>query len=175
MRDPYITNLWLKWSLNRARKIAPKIQRDKFVKHSQDKQKRRCFQNQNTIVFSTTFSPQYHPVTNIVKKYLTILETDDTLSCMRSNSIKCAARRAMTIGNRVSPSLYTTKKETNQTWLSTNGSYKCGHTKCQFITVTKEFCSFSKPELSPFKSKHYINCNSQNIIYLINCGQCQLQ
>lgn len=35
----------------------------------------------------------------------------------------------------------------------------------------KEFCSFSKP----FKIKLHMNCNSKNIIYLLNCCQCQLQ
>lgn len=62
--------------------------------------------NTKAIVFSTPFSPQYGKIINIVKKYLPMLHTDDTMSQVLEHPVKFVARRAGTIRNIFSPSLF---------------------------------------------------------------------
>lgn len=58
------------------------------------------------------------------------------------------------------------------------GFYKCGHKicrACNHTTLTKTCKSTSDPSIPPFKIMSHINCNSKNVIYIIECIQCSLQ
>lgn len=88
------------------------------------------------------------------------------------------AKRAPTIGNRVSPSLFLDRGNRGQSWLSTVGFHKCGHhicKVCNFANVTKTFQPTSHMITRPFAIKNDISCNSKNIMYLITCMDCCIQ
>lgn len=95
-----------------------------------------------------------------------------------STQVRFVAKKANTVGNVVSPSLFPRVKNENTTWLSTNGFYKCGHSKCKacgFATVSKTFTSTSISNPHPLKTNGYLNCNTKWCIYLITCQECLLQ
>lgn len=129
--------------------------------------------SQVPLFFSTHFSPQYSEIIKIVKKYLPVLHVDETLSQVLETPVKFGARRACTIGNMVSPSLFPRNPDKRSTWLRTKSFFRCVLVKyraCSFASVTKTFRSFRNPELLA----DYINCNSRSIVYLINCQLCNL-
>lgn len=127
----------------------------------------------NIIYFYTTFS-QYHKITQIVRKYLPVPNSDEVMINVLQTLVKYVARKVTNIGNIVSPSLFPQINTNATTWLSTVGSHTCGHTKCKaycFAQVGNRFCSTSLPNLL----SSYIICNSKWIIYLITCQECRLQ
>lgn len=92
--------------------------------------------------------------------------------------IKCVAKRAGTICNIVSPSMFPKKSKSATSWLSTKGFHKCGHLKycaCNFPMVSSTFSSMSMPDQPSFDIDSYINCNSRNVIYMITCQECLIQ
>lgn len=130
------------------------------------------------LCFSTPYSPQFNSITNIVRKYLPILYADETMREVLSSSVKFEARKASTLGNVVSTSMFSRAFNENTTWLSTVGFFKCGHNKCKackFETVTNTFSSTSSPELHSFNVNSYINCNTKWVICLITCHIWSLQ
>lgn len=76
----------------------------------------------------------------MIKKYLPVLQVDDTLSHILDTPVKYVASRACTIGNRVYPSLFPKNQEKNSSWLAPKGFFIGGHGRCcacNFATVTK--------------------------------------
>lgn len=96
-----------------------------------------------------------------------------------SNPVQYVAKRACTIGNRVSPSTFPKDKQLSATsWLSTLGFHKCGHKickSCKFALTGKTFNSCSQPKNPAFNIRSFINCNTKNTIYMIFCEYCKLQ
>lgn len=128
------------------------------------------------MVFSTPFSKQYYDVVQIIKRYLPLLNGDETFKNILP--VKFVAKHAQTLGNAVSPSLFTSGSKHGDNWIHTSASFKCGYSwckACKFASVTKTFNSTPNPQASPFIIRNYINCNSKNIISLFTCEECQLQ
>lgn len=89
------------------------------------------------------------------------------------NSVRFVARKATTVWNMVSPSLFPKKKKDSTTWLSMLVFYRCGHNRClacEVTAVSKTFSSTSLPELPPFR-----NDSAKWVIYLITCQICSVQ
>lgn len=99
--------------------------------------------------------------------------------CLRSyKPVRYVAKRATTIGNIVSPSVFPRTKLGGTTWLSMKGFHRCGHSlckACQFACVGKTFSSTSIPNLLTFEIGSHINYNSKWIIYLTACKEFQVQ
>ena len=56
------------------------------------------------------------------------------------------------------------------------GSFKCGSSKCGIcknVRETDEFTSTSNNV--SYKINHHLNCNSNNVVYLLKCKVCNLQ
>lgn len=105
-----------------------------------------------------------------------VLQYDPALTDVLNNGFTCVAKKAPTLGQILSPSLFINKSSSQKTWLNQKGSFKCGHTRCICCTVmdiTNQIISYSNQ--SKFNVKQYINCNTHNIIYLVSCDQCKLQ
>lgn len=105
-----------------------------------------------------------------------MLGLDCTKQQIFQNPVKFVAKKASSIGNIVSPSLFLSDMKLNETWLNTQGFFKCGHHRCKacaHVTVTKEFTSFSTHKIYPIKQ--FINCNTKMFIYLISCTICRVQ
>lgn len=95
-----------------------------------------------------------------------------------SEPVKYVARRAWTIGNRVSPSAFQISTQT-PTWLSTKGFCKCGHSICKacgFANPNKSFAPTNvKYNQTSYDIKSFINCCTKNTIYYIECIGCHVQ
>lgn len=95
---------------------------------------------------------------------------DPLLKKVSDKGYKCAARRAPTIVEILSPSLFCSNTRKNTIWLQHRGSYKCGGNRCNccnFIVQSTQF--------DVFNINGYMNCNTSHVIYLILCTTCRLQ
>lgn len=126
------------------------------------------------IVFSTPFSPQYRDIIRIIQKYVPMLHADETMSDILTSPIKYISRRVCTVGNLVSPSVFSREEVEKKSWLSREKILAKCHA-CTFATVTKTFSSAPMQDRPPYNIASYINCNSKFIVYMISCTQCNLQ
>lgn len=127
----------------------------------------------SNLVFSTPFSVEFKSISNIIRKYLPILESDPMLSEILGQGCKIVAKKAPTIGNVLAPSLVQTERPVTHTWLNHPGCFKCGHricTCCKFIKVTDSFKSVITEQ--DYKIQYYINCNTTFVVYMITCNKC---
>lgn len=139
-------------ALNRDR---PSRLQEKWVKLGREDQTK-------PIVFSTAYSAEYTTICTIVKKYMPLLENDMGTETALKNGSLCVARRAPTLRQELSPSLYSDNLPNKPTWLQYKGSYPCGHKICICCTVMKVSDHVrSHSNGSSFAIKQYINCNSR--------------
>lgn len=132
--------------------------------------------NQPSITFSTQYSPQFPAICNIIKRYLPMLTSNDNLRATVDQGVRFVSRKAPTLGSTLSPSLFTTQISPNMTWLNTVGFHSCGHTHCLVcghIQKQKSFESYVTGQ--SYKLTRYMNCNTKNLIYIINCVACRKQ
>lgn len=86
--------------------------REKYNKVSSDNNKVRDI---SPIVFSTPFSLEYGQICSLVKKYMPILLFDPALENVFRAGYKCVARKAPTLGQELSPSLFVQPNKRIQT------------------------------------------------------------
>ncbi|OCT72143.1 hypothetical protein XELAEV_18035109mg [Xenopus laevis] len=128
------------------------------------------------IYFITRYSRQYKKIVKTVKKFLPILYADRDFCRALDPGIGCVARRAYTLGDSLSPSLFKETNNSKQDFLRHSGCFKCGHNRCvtcKYLKVSGEFTS--TVTTTTYKIKHYINCCSRGIVYLITCTKCGKQ
>lgn len=105
-----------------------------------------------------------------------MLHSDPALSVVLSEGVRYVSKNVQTIANIVYPSLICDTSKTQSTWLRYRGCFKCGSTRCICCVVTKVSDSFmSVVTGDAYKIKHYTNCNSTHVVYLVTCNQCQVQ
>lgn len=169
------------WVLNRA------LTRVKF----KDRHTLLCDKSQNNeshtstsrihtpIVFSTAFSSEFRDICNLVKKHIPMLMYDPALDNVFKAGFRCVAKKAPTLAQDLSPSSFTSHEGKNMiggTWLGYKGFVGCGHRICiccSFVKKTNKILSLASGEM--FNIQHYINCNSNNVICVINCEECKMQ
>lgn len=102
---------------------------------------------------------------------------DPSLKIALGAGYRCVARRAPTLGQTLSPSLFSqSDRRDDAGWIRYKGSVCCGHRVCiccSVIEKTNQIVSFTNN--MSFNISQYINCNSCNVIYVINCNSCRLQ
>lgn len=162
------------WTLTKAKaRVAHLNRQNLLVEHTHNT---RQTTQTNSLTFSTTYSRQFNNIVNIVKKHLPILSVENSLREVLDEGIRFVSRRAPTIANKVSPSMYRSVSSDRPTWLSTVGFFKCGHrncTACGFAKITRSFKSCSNG--NEYAIRSYINCNTKNVVYLVTCTACAVQ
>lgn len=159
------------WLLEQTHSKVLKMDREVLLQHKQGRDRQN-----KPVVFSTGYSIEYPQVCNIVKKYMPLLENDSSTEQVFKDGYKCVSRRASTLRNKLSPSLFCDSAPPKPTWLQHRGTYPCGHNICiccSVLTVSDRIQSYTNG--SNFVTNQYINCNSKNIIYLISCLKCKVQ
>lgn len=162
------------WSLTRAKNIVTTKRREDLLACSHKPKTDRPM----PLTFITTHSPHFNEIKNIINKYLPILMQDVDFSRILQEPVRFSTKRAPTIGDRVSPSLFPRPKQSQHTWLGTKGFYRCGHRvckACKHAAPGKCFASLSDTTLPPHTIGSYINCNTRNVVYSIECKSCHLQ
>ena len=162
--------------INRALSRASTIPRDSLLSNAHTSVKNThsaafC----DVPVFSTPYSSEFNGIKSIVNKYLPILYGDTTYQHILEKGIKTVSRRAPTLGSKLSPSLFQSHN-TSMNWLQFQGTFKCGTNGCRYCKLIKtgqhvHSCSSEKS----FPIKHFINCNTKFVIYVIGCSICKLQ
>lgn len=139
--------------------------------------KNKISPQKNPVTFSTTYSVEYPKICKIISKHIPNLLYDPSLSLALDAGYRCVARRAPTLGQNLSPSLFTTATpNATSNWLRYTGSVGCGHNICRCCTVMKKTSQIvSMTTGNTFKIYQHLNCNSSNIIYVIGCEKCKLQ
>lgn len=107
------------WTLKRASNIADKKDREVLLKYN--KKPSTPKKVDSPLVFSTTYSMEYDRICTIVKKHLPLIHLDPDLSNTLSAGFRCVARRAPTLSQSLSPSLFLSKPTNTPTWLQHTG------------------------------------------------------
>lgn len=76
-----------KWSLDRASKIVADIPRSKLMSPEQHVQ---SVEKEASVTFSTACSPQFHLITNTLRKYLPVLYAENTLKRILLQPVVCS-------------------------------------------------------------------------------------
>lgn len=100
-----------------------------------------------------------------------ILSHDPIYAKILSNGIKTVSFRDPTLGQTLSPSLYSSLCHPPY-WLQFKGSFRCGSNA---NTSRKVICIHSTATNEDFKSKSFIICNARFLVYIITCDLCSLQ
>lgn len=135
-----------------------------------EEKRNRNRKSKPTITFSTTFSLQYDQVVKIIKKHLPLLSVEKNMWEVLDKGVRFVSRRAPTLGNIISPSMFNSPSPLQTEWLKSVGFYSCGHKKCTacwHADISKTFLSLSNQ--TTYSIKIFINCNSRYVIYLITC------
>lgn len=115
-----------------------------------------------SVVFSTRFSNQFSNIKHIISQQLPILFSDPGYKGILSKGAKYVVKKALTVGNIVSPSLFTTKQEV-RTWLHTavlvSCFFKCNATRCSSCRYTEDLHFYH----TQFEWHHVLKLNSQLI------------
>lgn len=160
------------WSLNRAKNIVRKKSRSDLINPSTRKSINRPSTDKPTLVVE--YSSQFPQIKEIVDKYLPILMEDDALSEILRYGWQTVSRRPRTLGNILSPSFFSWKGQSH-TWLRQQGFYKCAYNPCKTCKYAFQCKEFKNSDEScTYKIKQFINCNSQNVVYVIRCEICKL-
>ncbi|OCT57287.1 hypothetical protein XELAEV_18003724mg [Xenopus laevis] len=173
MRDRFKERGYNSRSIQRAYTRAETTDRDILLTPQNKTHKKEFGQR---ISFITQYSRQYKKIVKTVKKFLPILYADRDFCKALDPGIGCVARRAYTLGDSLSPSLFKEKNSSKQDFLRHSGCFKFGHNRCvtcKYLKVSGEFNS--TVTTTTYKIKHYINCCSKGIVYLITCTKCGKQ
>lgn len=131
----------------------------------------KCKTN-SSLVFSTPYNSDFNKIKNIFFKHLPILKSDDKLSTILEEGVKMVAKKNRTLGNTLSPSLFSTRSQ-ERTWLSEKGFFKCSCARCGMCQYTLKTKTFPVTSISKvFNVSTFLNCNSHHVIYIIYCNQC---
>lgn len=170
-----------KWVLDKAITQAQKKDRSLLL---QDKNPTKnsvqpLTNSQTPLIFSTSFSTEFKDICALINKHIPMLMYDPSLENFFKAGFRCVAKRAPTLAQDLSTSLYVSYEGRNKiggNWLDYKGSTGCGHRVCICCSVikrTNKILSFTSG--NTYDIQQYINCNSNNVIYVINCEECRLQ
>lgn len=84
---------------------------------SQGMNKPKRFIGQNPVVFSTPCSIDYSRICNIVNQHLPVLSADAAMCEVLKDELRCVAKKAPTLGNKLCPSMILTSDEAKPCWL----------------------------------------------------------
>lgn len=123
------------------------------------------------VYFSTRYSTQSYAIRNIIKRNWDLIRSDETLQRVFPDSPVFSFRRAPTLGDKLVRS-HQPATET-VTWLPKvpNGTFKCGHcNQCDLVVKSK---GFTHPHtLQIYTTRHFINCKTTHVIYILSCSRC---
>ena len=126
-------------------------------------------QETNTLIpFTVTYNQRNPPITNILRKYMKIIDTASDLKHMRAYKLAVVFRRAMSIKQNLVKSdlsLPSTPK----------GSGPCNNPCiiCPYMAKTSQYSSSTTNKT--YKIHGHYDCKTKNAIYLLTCKACNIQ
>lgn len=165
--------------LDRATEIADTRDRQTLLKYEHKKtmtNKNDKKLSYNKPMFITTYSTEFTKIRQIINKYIPILKQDTNLHHVLMDGVKSVTRKAPTLQTMLSPSLISIPNKKKGSWLNLKGFFKCGLSRCsccKYVKQTKEI--FNLIDGSTYNIKDFLNCESKNMIYCIQCTQCDIK
>lgn len=120
----------------------------------------------------TSFSVESSQIVGIFKWHLPILYTDQDIHAVLSGGCNFSSRRAPTLGNMLSSSLFNENDQNSGTWLFTKGWF---YSTCRYCNKHKKSYVLSLTTGKTLKMNQYVNCNTTSVVYFIKCKSCKLQ
>ena len=127
--------------------------------------------NKERVYFSTCYSTQADGIRRIIKRNWHLFECDDLLSDVFQDPPVFSFKRAPTLGDKLVHSHLPARPQ--NTWLPKipNGTFKCGH--CSICDVVTKVKTFTHPVTQQtYTTKHFINCKTEYVVYILKCSQC---
>lgn len=123
--------------------------------------------NDDTIRIILRYSNEHERVRKILTKHWSILTGDPILKGLITSNPQITFRRAGSIGSMFAQSEYRGNKRQDpcKFW----GTYPCGSCFLSEVIARRTFVSL--PNRERFRMKHFPNCKTQGVIYLMQC-QC---
>lgn len=147
------SNLVLKKAYHRAKN---KIRSDLLF--SQKK-----VETDNSVRVGTQYTSQHQKVRNILQKHWHLLHTDATLAPLVRECPLITFRRAPSLRDKLVHSELTVKQNIKKSC----GTFPCGHYGyCKYMNTHRNIIL---PNGEDFKLKHYINCRTTGVVYLLTC------
>lgn len=162
------------WMLGRATEKIAHVDRESLLGNNTHKPLSHI--SDGFSIFSTPYSLQFKQISDIIHKYIPVLYTDPGFSEVIQKGYKCVSKKAITLGNILSPSMICSQADTKPTWLRHVGCYQCSHTRCiccQYIKKSTSFISTATNMTYPIKQ--YMNCSTTYVVYLFTCNLCHDQ
>lgn len=110
------------------------------------------------------FSRQHKQIHNIIEKHWSILTDNDKVKYFISPVPSITFKRVASLKDKVVKSEY---RKTNKKHCSTYGTFPCGH--CAHCLRIRKEKVFTFPNGQVFKPKHFINCQTPAVVYLMTC------
>ncbi|CAJ0964297.1 unnamed protein product [Ranitomeya imitator] len=119
--------------------------------------------------FVTDYNNSWHQVTTIINRHWSILRTDSQTAEVTSDRPLLAMRRAPNLRDLLTQSHFTRPTVRLNRGLNLKGSFPCGDCNvCSFMIPTRNIF-FNPVDSSTHRLKHYINCKTRDVIYVIIC------
>ena len=124
------------------------------------------------VLLVITYNPALRSVASIIHKHLNILSSSPRCANVFNAAPLVAFRRSNNLSNLLVSAKLRNPNQSNQP----RGSFRCGYNclTCNYITDGLTIYSFySTGETRPIH--HHIDCNSKNVIYMVQCNRCHKQ
>ncbi|XP_075450781.1 uncharacterized protein LOC142491850 [Ascaphus truei] len=123
--------------------------------------------NNQCPLFITTFSKQAEQIRHILQKHWGILKLDTDLDPYTTQKPRMVFKKAKTIGNYVSPSLFELKAKNTKPL--PKGFFKCGLCNlCRYAEPLKSVRDIHSGQI--YRLESFMTCNTNFVIYLLKCA-----
>ncbi|XP_078584852.1 uncharacterized protein LOC144867010 [Branchiostoma floridae x Branchiostoma japonicum] len=131
---------------------------------------------QERTVLVTTYSPHLPPLQTIIRKYWHLLQLSTRTKDIFKDSPLFAYRRNKNIKDLLVRAQIPKEDKNFLKKFTPSGSFPCGRNKCSTCTHIKKINYFTSHRTGErHLIRNHINCQSRNIVYLIQCKKCGLQ
>uniref|UniRef100_A0A803K2L1 Reverse transcriptase domain-containing protein n=1 Tax=Xenopus tropicalis TaxID=8364 RepID=A0A803K2L1_XENTR len=175
LRDRFLSRGYSIKSLSQAFIKALRTDRSELLANRNKGSDNRTKKSRDLPTFVTAFSNQFYKVKRILYDLIPVLYNDPDLAVVLQDGCNVVARRAPTLGNLLSPTLW--KSQPRKTsWLNVKGTYRCGARRCVTCTYIKQSVSFNSTVTGrSYDMQSYANCNTRYVVYLLTCSKCGMQ
>ncbi|KAI8516763.1 corticospinal neuron axon guidance through spinal cord [Branchiostoma belcheri] len=139
-------------------------------------QKRTPTTPQDRTVLVTTYSPHLPPLHTTIKKYWNLLQLSSRTKDIFKDPPLVAYRRNKNIKDMLVRARIPKENRNFLEKFVPSGSFPCGKNRCTNCAYVKKANNFKSHRTGKcYAIRTHINCQSKNIVYLIQCKKCGVQ
>lgn len=158
------------WMLDQAKSRVRSTPREQLLLESETI---GCKQNrQQCMVLSTPFSSEFKYILDIILRYLPYLDLDPAFSEILKGGCKIVAQKGNYFGQYASPEPCSDQPSCNTHLAQPSNAVTIFASAAVLSTYLTRLSMCTQRS---YKIKHYINCNTSYIVYLMSCSLCNEQ